>query len=310
VQNTLPYPARFKAAAVVGKLAQPLAGMLPHELQGMLRLIPKQLPPARRLPEISPARGNRRGRVALLAGCVQQVLDQEINWATLRVLNANGVEVVIPQGQVCCGAVLLHSGDTRGALRLAQQNLKAFQGDLHRGDYDAILTNAAGCGSGLKEYKMLFEGRPEQAEVDGFVRRVKDVSVYLAELGLTGTPAWPEPIKVAYHDACHLLHAQGVSSQPRQLLLAVEKVSLAAIPQGEFCCGSAGTYNLTQPELSHELGRRKIEAILSTGCDLVVTGNIGCLVQLKQELRQAGQNLPVMHTFQFLDQAYARRCQV
>jgi glycolate oxidase iron-sulfur subunit len=299
VVETLPYPGRFRLAASMGKLAKPMAGMLPKEIQGMMALLPEELPANKPLPAVTPAEGTRRARVALLAGCVQQVLDQEINWATLRVLARNGVEVVIPQDQACCGAVLRHSGEEKGALRLARQNLKAL-----KGEYDAVVTNAAGCGSGLKEYAQMFKGLPEEEEAREFVQHVKDISVFLAELGCETPPSWPKPLKVAYHDACHLAHAQGVTEPPRRLLLSVPNISLMAIAQSELCCGSAGTYNIEHPDLADEIGQLKIENILRSGCEVIVTGNIGCMVQLRNQLRRVGSDIPVYHTIQFLDMAY------
>jgi glycolate oxidase iron-sulfur subunit len=299
VENTLPYPKRFRLAARAGQLARPLKSMLPAELRGMMSLLPDTLAESLPLPARYPAQGEKRARVALLAGCVQQVLDQEINWATLRVLARNGVEVIIPETQVCCGAVLSHSGDVEGALRLARQNLSAFAGE-----YDAILTNAAGCGSGLKEYPALFAGLPEEETANRLADKVMDISVYLAKLGID-PPALPRPLKVAYHDACHLAHAQGVTAEPRRILSAIPNLTLLPIAEAELCCGSAGTYNIEQPELADAIGMRKAEHILETGCEVVVTGNIGCMIQLRRQLQRCGSRLPVYHTLQLLDLAYS-----
>ena len=266
----------------------------------MLDLLPSaRISQYQPLPSRVLAAGKRRARVALLSGCVQQILDQEINFATLRVLARNGVEVDIPPEQGCCGAVLRHSGDDHGALVLARQNLRAFAGD-----YDAILTNAAGCGSGLKDYQHIFRDMPEEEVANQFVGKIKDVSVFLIELGLETPPAWSSPLKVAYHDACHLAHAQGVTDAPRRMLNSIQNISLAPIPQAEICCGSAGTYNLEQPDLANEIGQLKVKNILSTGCELVATGNIGCMVQLQKHIRLCGKEIPVYHTMQILDMAY------
>jgi len=299
MHETLPYPDRFRLAARMGKLAQPIKGMLPQELRGMLALLPDRLPASTPFPEVYPAEGTRRARVALLIGCVQNVLSPEINWATLRVLAKNGVEVVIPQEQGCCGALMLHTGDNNHAQQLARNNLRAFPRDV-----DAIVTNAAGCGSGMKEYGLLFKGTSDEEAATAFTRKVKDVSVLLAELGLQAPPPLAKSIKIAYHDACHLAHAQGVTAAPRQMLRAIPNVTLLEISQSEICCGSAGTYNLEQPEVAQALGQRKAENILSTGCEAIVAGNIGCIVQIGAHLKQLGQPLPIYHTIEVLDRAY------
>jgi len=326
VKETLPYPGRFRSAAALGRLAQPFMHSLPTELQGMLAMLPDRLPPARPLPEHTPAIGTRRARVAMLAGCVQQVLAPEINWATLRVLARNGVEVIIPPGQTCCGALLEHTGDLDQARSLARQNLGIFPADVD-GDCGSaatladcgsaatladcgsaatlpILTNAAGCGSGIKEYGMLFKGMKEEAQAQTFLGRVKDVSEFLANLELLPPPSLPQPLKVAYHDACHLQHAQGITEAPRHLLRAIPNLTLLEVADAGLCCGSAGTYNLEQPEIAGELGRRKAEGILRSGADAVVTGNIGCMIQIRTHLQALGKSLPVYHTFELLDIAY------
>ncbi|HSF80823.1 MAG TPA: heterodisulfide reductase-related iron-sulfur binding cluster [Anaerolineales bacterium] len=302
--ETLPDPGRFRLAAQTGQLARPLRRILPEKLRSLVDLLPGDLPPAQPLPAVHPAQGQRRARVALLSGCVQQVLRPEINWATLRVLSRNGVEVVIPPTQSCCGALALHTGEMKEARRLAENNLRAF-GSRMEGGLDAILTNAAGCGSGLHEYPLLFKGTPLESQALEFAARVQDISVFLEELGPLEPPALPEPLKLAYHDACHLAHAQGVTAAPRSLLGRIPNLTLLAIPEGELCCGSAGTYNLEQPETARQLGERKARHILSTGAQAVATGNIGCLVQLQLHLGANGNGLPIWHTVEILDRAYA-----
>ena len=299
VRETLPYPGRFRLAVRLGKLTRWLHGLAPKELRGMLSLLPDRLPVSKPLPPIYPAEGQRRARVALLIGCVQNVLAPEINWATLRVLAKNGVEVVIPSNQSCCGALMLHTGEADRARQLARNNLRAFPTEV-----DAVITNAAGCGSGIKDYGLLFKGAPDEEEAATFTRKVKDVSVFLAELGIQAPPPSPKPIRLAYHDACHLAHAQGVIEAPRQLLRHIPNVTLLEIPSSEICCGSAGTYNIEQPEVAHKLGRRKAENILSTGCDAIAAGNIGCIVQIGLHLRQLNRPLPIYHTLELLDRAY------
>ncbi|MEJ5199731.1 MAG: heterodisulfide reductase-related iron-sulfur binding cluster [Anaerolineae bacterium] len=299
VRETIPYPDRFRVAAVAGKIGKAMEGLVPTELRSMLSLLPEQMPQARPLPAFYPAEGPRRARVALLAGCVQQALAPDFNWATLRVLAKNGVEVVIPAGQECCGALGMHQGETEEARRHARANLRVFPKDV-----DAIITNAAGCGSGLHEYPLLFAGQPEAEAAAELAHKAVDVSVFLDQLGIVPLPPLPQPLKVAYHDACHLAHAQKVTDPPRKLLRAIPNLTLLEVPEGEMCCGSAGTYNIEQPEIANELGRRKAANILKTGADAVAAGNIGCLVQIRTHLRLAGRPLPIYHTVELLDAAY------
>jgi glycolate oxidase iron-sulfur subunit len=299
VKETLPYPDRFRLAAAAGRLGKLVRAALPSELRGMLDLLPAELPPAQPLPEIFPAVGRRRARVALLAGCVQQVLAPQINWATLRVLAQNGVETLVPRGQGCCGSLSLHIGESEQARELARTNLRAFPSDV-----DAIITNAAGCGSGLHEYGLLFAGEADSGKAEAFGNSVKDITVFLDELGFVAPHGLPQPLRIAYHDACHLAHAQGVTAQPRKLLQCVGNVTLVEIPEGELCCGSAGTYNLEQPELAHQIGERKARNIVATGAQAVVTGNIGCMTQMRTHLELLGRPLPIWHTVDLLDAAY------
>jgi glycolate oxidase iron-sulfur subunit len=295
--QTLPFPWSFRLAVNMGKLARSFRGLLPVKFRAMLELLPANLPAAQPLPELYPAKGPRRARVALLSGCVQQVLAPQINWATLRVLAENGVETVIPKHQGCCGALSMHTGAAKQARVLARQNLRTFPKDV-----DAILTNAAGCGSGMQEYGLLFRGLAEEKAAEAFARQVKDVSVFLDGLGFKAPANLPKPLKVAYHDACHLAHAQGVQAAPRKLLKSIANLTLLEIPEGEICCGSAGTYNLEQPVIAGELGRRKAYNILNTGAEAVVTGNIGCMTQIQSHLSKP---LSVFHTMELLDRAYS-----
>lgn len=302
--ETLPYPQRLRLATLSGRLAKPLQGLLPEQLQAMLSLLPVSLASTHPLPEIFPAQGKRRARVALLTGCAQQVLAPQINWATMKVLALNGVEVVIPQGQGCCGALALHSGEMEQARALAARNLRLFPKDV-----DAIVTNTAGCGSGMKEYPLLFRGVDAKDEtwaalVEQFAHKVQDVSLFLDRLGLIAPPALPEPVKLAYQDACHLAHAQGVTEAPRHLLQSIPNLSLLPIAEADLCCGSAGMYNIEQPQTASLLGERKARNILNTGAQAVVSGNIGCLVQIRTHLERLGQPLPVWHTMEVLERAY------
>lgn len=299
VVETLPYPNRFRLAVKTGKVGKALKGALPQQLGAMIGLLPSSLPQADPLPEVYPAKGERRARVALLAGCVQQVLRPQINWATLRVLAENGVETVIPKGQGCCGSILIHVGEDERARQLAGQNLQVFPTDV-----DAVITNAAGCGSGMKEYGLLFKGTPQEGRAGEFAGNVKDVSTFLDELGFLPPKALQKPLSVAYQDACHLLHAQGVHSAPRNLLSSIPNLTLLELGDGGLCCGSAGTYNIEQPEIAHQLGQRKVERILGTGAQAVASGNIGCLTQIQTHLELKGPSLPLYHTVELLDWAY------
>ncbi|MXZ20832.1 MAG: 4Fe-4S dicluster domain-containing protein [Caldilineaceae bacterium SB0665_bin_25] len=295
--QTLPYPGRFRAAAVLGRFTKVFKPFLPGALRTMLDLLPEKLPPRVALPPISPARGKRRARVALLSGCVQQVLTPGINRATIDVLTSNGVEVVIPPRQGCCGALSMHTGAADQARALARRNFDAF----NLGEVDAVVTNAAGCGSGMHEYPLLFAGEAEEQAARDFAGKVQDVTVFLDALGIEPPPALPAPMTVAYHDACHLAHAQGVTDAPRRLLGAVQNLTLVPIPEGEICCGSAGSYNIEQPEIAAQLGQRKAKAILGTGAQAVVTGNIGCMTQIDSHLQRLGKPLPIFHTVELLN---------
>lgn len=297
VLETLPYPKRFRLAVQSAGLGKSIKGLLPEQLKTMLELVPERLPKAQPLPDVFPAKGKKRARVALLAGCAQQVLDPGINWATLRVLAENGVETVIPK-QGCCGALSAHTGANAQAKQFAKNNLNAFPDDV-----DAIITNAAGCGSGMHEYALWLAGEPEEAQARAFSKRVKDISVFLSELGIIPPNALNKPLRVAYHDACHLAHAQGVTLPPRDLLQQIPGLELLEL-EDSLCCGSAGTYNLEQPDIAAQLGERKALAVLASGAMAVATGNIGCMTQLSAHLLKQGKPLPVYHTVQLLDRAY------
>lgn len=298
--QTLPFPTRFRIAAQVARLGKRFTGLLPPTLRPMLDLLPARLPPAQSWPALTPAQGHRRARVALLLGCVQRVLEPDINTATISVLTRNGVEVVLPQNQCCCGALAWHTGDLSTAQKFARHNLQAFPSDI-----DAILTNAAGCGSALLEYPLILRGTPFQAQAETFRRRVLDVSRFLAQLGLREPNAAPAVRhRIAYHDACHLVNAQNVRAEPRTLLRSIPGLELCELSDPHLCCGSAGTYNLDQPLIAASLGRQKAQAALATGANLIATGNIGCLIQLRSHLARLGSPVPVRHTMQVLRDAY------
>jgi len=298
--QTIPYPPRFRlaiSAAGVGRAVRPF---IPRALESMLDLAPRCVPPAQTWPALTPARGERRARVALLSGCAQQVLDPDINTATIEVLARNGVEVVIPANQGCCGGLAWHTGDWDAARAFARQNLAAFPADV-----DAIITNAAGCGSTMHEYHLILRGTADEARAEAFSKRVLDVSVFLARLCLREKPAGNgHSQRIAYHDACHLAQAQNVRREPRDLLRAIPGVQLLELPDAHICCGSAGSYNLDQPAIATALGERKAKAVLATGAEVLATGNIGCLTQLRTHFARLGSPLPIRHTIQVLRDAY------
>jgi glycolate oxidase iron-sulfur subunit len=278
-----PYPRRLRAAKapLVGyqRLGLPWKQHLPATLRTLIELAP----PVRRavpLPSFVPALGPRRARVGLLTGCVQDAFFPSVNAATARVLAAEGCDVVIPPAQGCCGALSLHSGRESEAARFASTLLDAFA------DVDCLVVNAAGCGSALKDLAQ---------DV-----KVRDFSEFLAELGPVA-PRHPVPMTAAYHDACHLAHAQGVRDQPRALLRAIPGLELREIPDPEICCGSAGIWNILNPGPAAELGDRKAGAVLSTGASLLVTANPGCLMQIAAAASRAGARLRLAHTAQVLD---------
>lgn len=296
--ETLPYPGRFRLAARTGKIGRALLPALPSAFGAMLSLLPETLPEPMPLPALLPARGGQRGKAALLLGCAQQALAPEISFAAAHFLAEQGVEVHIPPGQGCCGSILLHVGAEGQAQDIARRNFACIAEDV-----DAIITTAAGCGSGMKDYPLLFKGQPDAERAINFSRKVMDFSAYLARLGLRDLVGFESVRRVVYQDACHLLHAQGHQSEPRALLNQTPNVQLVSIVDAGMCCGSAGTYNIDQPGIAAELGRRKVESILAAEPDMVVSGNIGCIMQLRQELARQNLTLPVRHIAELLLQA-------
>jgi glycolate oxidase iron-sulfur subunit len=252
----------------------------------------------RRLPERFEARGPRRGTVALLQGCVQRVFFGAVNEATARVLAAEGLEVHAPRRPRCCGALQLHAGDA-GAPALAKATIAALEG------YDTVVANSAGCGSAMKDYGHLLRDDPDWAErAERFSARVRDATELLAELE-PRAPRGPVPLQVAYHDACHLAHAQGIRAAPRALLRGIPELELAEPADWESCCGSAGIYNLVQPGPAAELGRQKAERLLATGAGAVAAANPGCALQIAMHTRRLGRELPVLHPLELLDRSIA-----
>jgi len=273
-----------------------LLRLFPKQLQAMEMLMPK-LQARDRIPEVTPAQSAKRQRVGLLLGCVQREFLSQVNAATVRVLSAEGCEVVAPKEQLCCGALMVHAGEENGALESARKMIEVFE----RANVDMIVTNAAGCGSNVKEYGHLLRDDPKYADrAKVFAGKCKDISEVLTALEPRAKRN-PLPMRVAFHDSCHLQHAQGVRTQPRQLLSGIPGVELAEIPESAICCGSAGIYNLVQPNAANALGDRKAQLIFPLNAEVVATGNPGCFLQLQSSLARAGQAVPVVHTIQILD---------
>lgn len=274
--------------------------VLPARVRTMDALLPRISTPAVIAP-VTAAREPKRARVGLVLGCVQREFLSEVNAATVRVLAAEGCEVVAPPEQPCCGALLVHAGEEERALDLARRSIDAFEDS----EVDAIITNAGGCGSNVKAYGHLLRDDAEYAErAAAFAGKCKDITEFLVELG-PRAERHPLALRVAYHDSCHLQHAQRVTVQPRALLAAIPELEGVEIPEPAICCGSAGIYNLVQPETADELADRKAGLISPLGADVVATGNPGCILQLRAALRRSGQPTPVAHTVQLLDASIA-----
>lgn len=305
-----PHPLRLRVAALFLLLFRVTGLQWLVRRSGLLRLVSRRLSQldalapelagsdlAARLPARTPAAGERRLRVGLLAGCVQRVFFPGVNAATLRVLAAEGCEVLVPRGQGCCGALSLHAGRDEEALGMARALIARFE----RLELDAVVVNAAGCGSSMKEYGRLLADDPEwAARAAAFAAKVQDVSEVLARL----TPRAPRHAlvaRVAYHSPCHLGHAQRLQEPPRALLRSIPGLELVEVPEPEQCCGSAGVYNLLQAESAAEIGARKAENVLATGATLLASANPGCTLHIQRMLRQRGATLPAAHPIEILD---------
>ncbi|MBV8903702.1 MAG: 4Fe-4S dicluster domain-containing protein [Acidobacteriia bacterium] len=270
--------------------------LLPARMQAMEALAPK-LGRRQAIPEVLPAQGTRRLRAGLMLGCVQREFLSEVNAATARTLSAEGCEVVSPASQPCCGALLVHAGEEEQALAFARRMIDVFE----QADVDCIVTNAAGCGSVAKDYGYLLRDDAQYAErARRFSAKCRDISEVLDELGPRAA-RHPLPIRVAFHDSCHLQHAQKVRAQPRALLAAIPGLTLVELPESGICCGSAGIYSLVQPKTANELADRKASLIAPANVDAVATGNPGCLLQLRAALERHGHAIPVLHTIQLVD---------
>ena len=313
-RGLLPYPGRIAILARLLYFYQRSGLQSLARATGILRLLgladrEKLLPPIDRkfffskLGRTYPAVGPRRARVALFAGCVAQVSFSALHEATIRVLTANGCEVVVPAGQTCCGALAAHAGVRDVARSLARTNLDVFLGD----EFDAVITNAAGCGSTLKEYEHLFAaGTPEHDKAHAFRKKMRDVTEFLAELGLSAHLA-ALPMRVTYQDSCHLLHGQKVREAPRKLLRAIPGLELVEMAMADYCCGSAGSYNVTETETSLALLAEKMKHARATNAPVIVTANPGCLLQMRAgaEIHSTGQE--VVHVMELLDRALVKK---
>jgi glycolate oxidase iron-sulfur subunit len=309
-RRLLPYPKRVATVARVLRFYQRSGLQSLARSTGILKLLgldkrERLLPRVDthffydRLGKTFPAAGERRARVAFFAGCVANVTFAELNAATIRVLTANACDVVVPDGQACCGALATHAGVRDVARELARNNLRAFLLD----DVDAVVTNAAGCGSTLKEYDRLFTpGEPEYGQASAFAKKTRDVTEFLAGLGLSASLK-ALPLRVTYQDSCHLLHGQKVREAPRKLLRFIPGLDLVELPHSDLCCGSAGVYNVTQTDASLELLAEKMHCASATGAQIIATSNPGCLLQMRAGAEMHHTDQQVLHVIELLDQA-------
>jgi glycolate oxidase iron-sulfur subunit len=307
----VPYPSRMRFLLAPLLLLAPFMGrnggvtpafasLFPRRLRALLAVAPRVSLTALigRIPMRTPAASPERLKVALLEGCVQRVAFRDVNEATVRVLAAEGCRVDAPRAQGCCGALPLHAGHIEQARELARHNIEVFEA----AGVDRIVTNAAGCGSAMKEYGELFEDDPQWGErARAISRKVRDVSQLLHELGEPRAVRHPVTARVVYHDACHLAHGQGVRSEPRALLQAIPGIELLTPVESEICCGSAGIYNLVQPEPAAELGQRKARHIAALSPDMIATGNPGCTLQIAAATQALGHDWPIVHPIELLD---------
>ena len=294
----LPYPGRFRVALLGAKIGRPFRRFVPDaRLRAMLEMAPKTIPPVSRNddPQVFPAQGARRMRVALMTGCAQRALNTDINDATIRLLTRLGAEVVVAEGAGCCGALTHHMGKTEESHATAAKNIRAWRREMAGEGLDAIVINTSGCGTTVKDYGHMFRTTDLAEDAAAVAGIAKDVSEVLSELAPGG--AAPEPMRVAYHAACSLQHGQQIKDKPKALLKAAgfEVVEPA---DAHLCCGSAGTYNLMQPEISGQLKARKVRTLEAKTPDVIAAGNIGCMMQIG-----GGTEVPVLHTVELLDWA-------
>ncbi|WP_299129505.1 glycolate oxidase subunit GlcF [uncultured Amaricoccus sp.] len=295
--KVLPYPGRFRLALLGAMLGRPLAPLMPRQLRAMIALAPRRPPSPSRMddPQIFAAEGPRRKRVALLTGCAQRVLNTDINAATIRLLTRHGCEVVIAEGMGCCGALTHHMGKVADSHASAATNIRAWTRELRGAGLDAIVVNTSGCGTTVKDYGTMFAGDALEADAKAVAGLARDVSELMAELGLG--PVVAPGTRVAYHAACSLQHGQRVTTHPKALLKAAG-FEVVEPRDAHLCCGSAGTYNLLQPEISATLRARKVATLEERAPEVIAAGNIGCMMQIG-----AGTRTPVVHTVELLDWA-------
>lgn len=306
-----PYAGRMRLALAPARLLQwsgldrlleriGLFKILPSSLRQLHDMLPPLKPHYGKLPEVLPAEGPRRARVALFTGCASDAFFPETNLHTAQVLQKNGCEVWIPRNQVCCGALHYHSSQEKPAQKFGAENCRAF---MNHEEIDAIIVNAAGCGAMLKDYGHLLHSTASAEEGRKLAAKVRDISEFLIELGPV-KPTHPLPMKAAYHDACHLCHGQQIRKQPRQLLEMIPGLQLVPLNESEICCGAAGSYNLTQPDMAERLGQRKARNLLATGAQAIFTANVGCLIQIGRYLRSERPDLWIAHPIDALWRSY------
>ena len=296
----VPNPDLFRKALIGARLGRPFRALLPGRLKGMVGMAPSSIPPKSPMdqPQVFEAGGTRRKRVALMTGCAQQVLRPSINEATIRLLTRHGCEVVVARGAGCCGALVHHMGREADAHSQAKANIAAWE----EAEVDAVVVNASGCGTTLKDYGWMLKDDPDWAERAAHVAGMAcDITEIMSELGLAGVVPEKRPT-VTYHSACSMQHGQQLREHPKNLLSGAGFEVLDPA-EGHLCCGSAGTYNLLQPELAGQLQARKVANLKNTGGQLIATGNIGCLVQITEGLAADGEGIPVVHTVELLDWA-------
>ncbi|MDD9716930.1 glycolate oxidase subunit GlcF [Dinoroseobacter sp. PD6] len=296
----LPYPMRFRVAMLGAKIARPFAGLIPEKrLRAMVEMAPKTIPPVSRNddPQVFPAIGPRRKRVALMTGCAQRALNTDINDATIRVLRRLGCEVVIAEGQGCCGALTHHMGKTAESHATAAHNIRAWHREMAGEGLDAIVINTSGCGTTVKDYGHMFRNEALAQEAAAVAAIARDISEVLIDLEVPEQDRFSQGLTVAYHAACSLQHGQQIKTYPKDLLRRVG-FKVVEPEDAHLCCGSAGTYNLMQPDISKELKARKVATLEAKAPDLIAAGNIGCMMQIG-----SGTGIPIVHTVELIDWA-------